>query len=144
MPNPIAPNEGSGRRIPFLVDPNNTGVAFLQAGEGAFVMGGGMDDAAAAYVLTAPATDATRTAVASAESDTHLVAATSVRRGLTVFNDSSAILYLCLGTATASTTDYTVQVPAGGYYEAPDRFTGEVRGIWASADGFAYITELVP
>jgi hypothetical protein len=50
MPNPSAPVEGAGRRIPFLVDPANPGTAYLAAGEGAIDMGTGRTDAAAALI----------------------------------------------------------------------------------------------
>lgn len=54
--------------------------------------------------------------------------------GRTVFNDSAQLLYMKFG-STASATDHTVQVPAGGYYEFPQPvFCGLVHGIWA-ADG---------
>jgi hypothetical protein len=41
MPNPIAPVEGGSRRIPFLIDPDNPGVAYLPVGSGALDMGAG-------------------------------------------------------------------------------------------------------
>ena len=60
-----------------------------------------------------------------------------------VYNDSTEILYLKYG-ATASTTSYTVQIPAGGYWEMPfPIYTGAIDGIWANnASGVARITEL--
>jgi hypothetical protein len=60
--------------------------------------------------------------------------------GRTVFNDSTAVLYLKYGT-TASETDYTVQLAPGGYYEFPQPlYIGPVDGIWASANGNARLT----
>ena len=71
---------------------------------------------------------------------TLFAAATGVVRGRTVFNDSSAILYLKFGT-TASTSSYTVQLAAGAFYEFPQAvFGGRVDGIWASANGNARVT----
>lgn len=59
-----------------------------------------------------------------------------------VVNDSTAILYLKFGT-TASTTSYTVQIPAGGYFEFPlPTYPGVVHGIWSSATGSARTTEV--
>lgn len=86
---------------------------------------------------------ATRTSVASSATDVLIFAANGTVGGRTVFNESSAILYLAFGTTAASLTDYTVQVAAGGYYEFPaSRFYGGmVRGIWASANGNARCTE---
>lgn len=87
--------------------------------------------------------DATRTSVASSASDTLIFAANGNASGRAVFNDSSAILYLAFGTVAASITNYTVQVAAGGYYEFPPTrpFGGQVRGIWAAANGNARCTE---
>jgi hypothetical protein len=60
-----------------------------------------------------------------------------------VFNDSSAVLYLKFGTG-ASTTSYTTQVAAGGYYEVPGPgpYGGAITGVWASATGAALCTEV--
>lgn len=68
------------------------------------------------------------------------------------FNESTAVLYVKFGT-TASATDYTLQIPAGGYYEFPvgsngiyseqglsGIYSGRVDGIWASANGAAQVT----
>ena len=60
--------------------------------------------------------------------------------GRTVFNDSTATLYLLFGTG-ASTTNYTVQIGPGGYVEfPPPLFCGEADGIWSSANGYARTT----
>lgn len=70
-----------------------------------------------------------------------LKAANTSRKGLSVFNDSTAILYLATA-ATASTTAYTVQLQQGDYWETVAKYTGIVTGIWASdAGGNAYVTE---
>jgi hypothetical protein len=61
-------------------------------------------------------------------------------RGRTVFNDSTATLYLKYG-VTASTTDYTVQIAPGGFFEFPlPVYPGEVDGIWSAANGNARTT----
>lgn len=88
------------------------------------------------------AATATRTNVASSASSVAILAANTAREGATVFNDSSAILYLELGSATASTSNYTVQIAAGGYYEVPYGWTGALTGIWSAANGAARVTEL--
>lgn len=60
--------------------------------------------------------------------------------GRVVYNDSSAILYLKFGTL-ATVQNYTVQVPAGGYFEFPvPTYSGEADGIWASIAGSARTT----
>lgn len=94
-------------------------------------------------VSTAGDTAATGTlsSVASSATSVTLLAANTARRGATVYNDSTAVLYLKLG-ATASATSFTVQLGAGDYYEVPGRYAGIIDGIWASANGNARITEL--
>lgn len=88
---------------------------------------------------------ATVTSVSGATSSTQLFAAVEPNRAdhRSVFNDSSAVLYLKWGTG-ASSTSYTVQVAAGGFYEFPQPlYTGVVHGAWASATGAARCTEAV-
>ena len=83
------------------------------------------------------------TSVASSATSVTLLASNAARKGATVFNDSTAILYLKFG-ATASATSYTVQIAAGGYYEfpGPTVYSGIVDGIWSAANGNARLTEL--
>lgn len=84
---------------------------------------------------------ATLANVTSSASSTTVFAANGAARARTVYNDSTAVLYLKFG-ATASTTSYTVQVDAGGYYEFPlPLYGGLVDGIWAAANGAARTTE---
>jgi hypothetical protein len=86
---------------------------------------------------------ATRTNVVAAAADTALLAANAARKGAIFYNDSTAILYLAYGAAAASTTSYSVQMPANGYFELPlPIFTGAIRGYWSAANGNARITEL--
>ncbi len=91
-------------------------------------------------------TTATITSIASSTNSVTLLASNANRKGATIVNDSSAILYVKLGT-TASTSSYTVALPASGsssfnYYEVPFGYTGIIDGIWASANGSARVTEL--
>lgn len=103
-------------------------------------------DAAGAQsiVSTAPTiTGNGPSSVTAAAADTLLLAANTARRGATVYNDSTAALSLSLGTAAASATAFTVKVPASGYYEVPFGYSGQIRGIWAAANGAARVTEVV-
>lgn len=104
-----------------------------------------MGDAAARalFVKSQPAVATTSavTQVASSATSVTLKATNANRLGLMIFNDSTSVLYVKFG-ATASTTSYTVKMTAGQYYEAPFGYTGVVDGIWASANGNAYITEV--
>jgi hypothetical protein len=81
--------------------------------------------------------------VAASASNVNIFAANEGAIGRTVFNDSTATLYLKMG-ATASTTSYTVQIAAGGYYEFPTpAYSGQVDGIWTAANGNARTTEFM-
>ena len=91
----------------------------------------------------AGSTTATLSNVASSATSVTILAANANRKGASFFNDSTAILYLALTSSAASTTNYTVQIPAGAYYELePAAYTGQLTGIWASANGNARVTEL--
>lgn len=91
--------------------------------------------------------------VASSASNVTLFDAYPADHGRCIFNDSTAVLYVKFG-AGASTTSYTLQIAAGGYYEFPlgsngiysgeqglsGIYSGQVDGVWASANGFARVT----
>lgn len=81
--------------------------------------------------------------IGAAAATTVLAAANPFRRGLTVFNESTATLFLALA-PTASLTAYTVQLVAGAYYELQGMplYRGIVSGIWSAATGAALVTEL--
>ncbi len=80
--------------------------------------------------------------ITSAAADTLLLAQNANRCGVTIYNESTAILYLCLSKQTASNTAYSVQVAAGGsFILRPEDYKGEIRGIWAAANGAAMVTE---
>ena len=91
----------------------------------------------------APPANAACTAVAAAVASTVLLAANAARKGATVYNDSAAELLVRLGTPAAAAT-FTVDMLPGAYYEVPFGYTGQVTGIWASATGFARVTEVTP
>ena len=89
-----------------------------------------------------PATSIT-SSVASSASNTVILPSNAARLGATIYNDSSALMYIKLG-ALASTTDYTIKLFPQSYYEIPFGYTGEIDALWASATGFARVDELTP
>lgn len=91
------------------------------------------------FILKAPT--AAVTSVAGSASSVSLLASNNARVGATIFNDSTALLYIKLG-ATASTSSFTVKLQQDEYYEVPYGYTAAIDGIWASATGNARITEL--
>lgn len=85
---------------------------------------------------------ATLANVAGSATSVTLIASNANRRGALIFNDSTAVLYVAYA-ATASATAHIVQIPAGGYWEAPvPVYTGAITGIWSAAAGAARTTEL--
>jgi len=98
-------------------------------------------------VLSLPKTSTNTTAtVAGSATVVTLIASNASRCGATIYNDSTALLYVKLGSA-ASLTDFTALLSGngsgiGGYYEVPFAYTGIITGIWASATGNARVGEL--
>lgn len=82
-----------------------------------------------------------QSSVAGSASSVSILSSNANRLGATISNDSTAALYLKLGT-TASTSSYTIKLLQDDYYEVPFGYTGAIDGIWASATGNARITEL--
>lgn len=90
------------------------------------------------------ATTGTNTSVSDTATSATILASNANRLGATVYNDSSATLYLLLGSTAASATNYTCRVASMGYYEVPFGYTGQLTGIWATdpGDGAARVTEI--
>ena len=91
----------------------------------------------------------TLTNVASSATSVTILAANENRKTVIIANDSTAILYLKFNAGVASTSSYTVAlaplssgIPATVTLKGED-YSGEIRGIWASANGFARVTEIV-
>ena len=91
------------------------------------------------------------TSVAAAVADTVLLVANKGRKIATIYNDSTALLYLKFGSG-ASTTSFTVRLASQAYYEVPNGmgnpggtsrpYNGAINGYWAAANGNARVTEV--
>jgi hypothetical protein len=82
------------------------------------------------------------TNVASSASSGVLLAANPARKGCIIFNDSTATLYIAYA-PTCSATAYTYQIASQQTFESPSLiYQGIISGVWASANGYARITEL--
>lgn len=103
---------------------------------------GGGSNSPASNVNVVGGSTGTPSNVASSASSVTILAANSSRLGATIYNDSTQVLYLLLGSGTASSSNYSVQLVGGAYYEVPFNFKGQLTGIWASASGNARVTEL--
>lgn len=90
------------------------------------------------------ATTAVRSSVADSAINVTILASNVNRRGATIYNNSTVDLYLGLGTADVTNTDFTHKIAPGGYYEVPFNYTGAIEGLWASDPntGAALVTEL--
>lgn len=81
----------------------------------------------------------------TATTSTFITDTFSTRNGVRIDNDGAGILYILVepnasATPTVSSTNRTVKIPSGGYWESPPGDVGKYYGIFASA-GTAYITE---
>ncbi len=108
----------------------------------AIASGGGTETNA---LRTTPAVlaTATLTTLASSASSAQLLASTTGRRGLILYNSDANGVYVKYGT-TASSTSFTVLIPASGYWEMPvPIYTGRIDAIWiADGSGSLFSTEL--
>ena len=84
-------------------------------------------------IVTNPASSATSVVVLNAN---------PLRKTVLIVNDSTQTLRLVLGATVASATNVSIILLAGGFtsFTGVD-FSGEVRGIWAAANGSARVTE---
>lgn len=84
--------------------------------------------------------------VGTAIVDTLLLDLNANRRGVFIYNNTtSAVLKLGLSSIPVSSTFFSVSINAGGLFEIPFGYTGQIHGIWSiyEADGYVLITELV-
>jgi hypothetical protein len=96
---------------------------------------------AAVTVIESTSGTSTPTTVASSATSVTILAANSNRKGTTIWNDSTANLFIEFG-ATATTSAFIAKLSPSGYYETPFRYTGVISGIWSSANGNALVREL--
>ncbi|MEH2461138.1 hypothetical protein [Nostoc sp.] len=83
----------------------------------------------------------TSTTVPSTTSNQVILAANPSRKGATIWNASTADLFVEFG-QTATTSAFTAKINAGGYYEVPFHYTGVISGLWSAANGNALVREL--
>lgn len=83
----------------------------------------------------------TPSAVAASASAVALLAEHTARLNASIYNDSTADLYILAGQGTVSASLFTVKLAAGGYWEVPQGYVGPLSGLWSSATGNARITE---
>jgi hypothetical protein len=113
---------GTGNPLPI------SGTVTANAGTGTFII----SDRGTTGESTVTSFTSTSSAV--------LKASNANRKLLTVFNEGSGTVFILLGGGTASTTNYSLRLLAGDFYEL-DKYTGEVNAIFGTA-GTAKITEI--
>lgn len=91
-----------------------------------------------------PTRTPTTTSVVSSASSVTILASNANRRGVSVFNDSTATLRLSFSNP-ATTANAFIGLPAGAFLLLDQQMmiTGAIYGIWASANGTAQVTEFV-
>lgn len=92
-------------------------------------------------VSTPNATVGTITSVSGSATSVSILASNTSRKGAIVTNDSTAILFLALTSAAATTSAYSVKLYPNASYLVDFLYTGAMTGIWASAAGAARVTE---
>lgn len=85
----------------------------------------------------------TTTSVASSTTSVLLLAANANRRGLSIYNESTAILRISNSNPATNGNHFATLQPGGFYAEDLQAFTtGAIHGIWSAANGSAQVREL--
>lgn len=134
---------------PVTVNQGNAGTAaqswFTKITDGTNTLGTG--SSLPLFVETAVHTGSSITAVARTASVVALIPSSSqTRRGVTIYNDSAANMFVLYGSGTVNqTTNYSIRVGSQAYLEVPDNFNGPIYTVWQSAGtGNALVTEFFP
>ncbi|MBE9210506.1 hypothetical protein IQ244_29190 [Nostoc sp. LEGE 06077] len=101
----------------------------------------GLFNPASVTVNNPTSSTSTPSSVSSSTTSITILASNSSRKGGTIWNKSTANLYIEFG-ATASTSAFVAILAAGGYYEIPFYYTGAISGIWDAVNGNALVREL--
>lgn len=88
-----------------------------------------------------PFSNSTVTRVTASTTSATILAANGGRRTTVIFNEGSAKVFIKLG-ASASTTNYTIQLGAGGSFIIPEGYTGIISAVFSTNTGNVQISEL--
>lgn len=91
-------------------------------------------------VIEGLASTSTITSISSSLTTAVVLAANANRKGL-IFYAEGAKCFLAYA-ATASTTAYTVQIPANSYFEPEYIYTGAISAVFSAVGGFLRTTQL--
>lgn len=88
-------------------------------------------------------TSSSPTTIASSITSVTLLPINDQRLGASIYNDSTATLYIRFGLA-ASASNFKVALVGGAYYEFPEPMhTKIVTGIWSAVSGSARVSEAI-
>lgn len=93
-------------------------------------------------VTTERPTQGAITGVAASLTQVTLLAANSMRKGATIYNESTLAPMKIALAASITATSYTMVINADGYYEVPFGYTGPITALWTSTLGVARVTEI--
>lgn len=94
-------------------------------------------------VLDKRAVTSVVTSITASVSNTPIVAVSTTRLGVMIYNDSTATMYLRYGNGAPTVSDYSAQLQPGALFIVPDRSARlEMRAIWSAANGAAKVTEV--
>jgi hypothetical protein len=98
-------------------------------------------DQAAIPVTQGSSSTASLTSVASSATSVSILSSNSIRKGLILWNDSTATAYVAFA-ASSSTSAFTIKMGPGAYWEMATLYTGAISAIWDVANGSMRVTEL--
>ena len=149
---------GSGGSLPSFITPQTVnigtgGTLALESGNLASINAklpqlGIKTSAGSLSVVKSNAPTSTITTIASGTSSVLLVASNVARRTLIISNNSTAILYINMNSSAASPSNFSIVLPPvssnmpSSLVISGSEYSGDVQGIWASANGSALITEV--
>ena len=94
--------------------------------------------------VSVPPRTPTTTSVASSATSVTILASNANRRGLLIFNDSTALLRLSVSTPATQANSLITMAPGSTLLlDHALIFTGTIYGIWTAANGTAQVTEFV-
>jgi hypothetical protein len=97
------------------------------------------------FVTTNKSTTSNVTTVAGATTNTSILAANATRIFASIYNGTNKNMYILCNSGAASTTNYSIVLITGSYWELPVDWTGAVNAVWANGvSGNALITEMTP
>lgn len=129
--------------VPVVIASNQSAVPVGPTAGTAFDTNAGTSGSNTLRTQAGGAATGTKSSVAASATSVTILASNTSRKGAIIFNDSTALLYLDLSGGAATSSSYSVQVPANSYFEVPgpNIYNGAITGVWASAVGNARVTE---